>query len=393
MAIAYADDETCAHPEQWVRMSCSVHVCRTVDDLSPLTQQWQQLEQVAKSTSIFTSPAWAEHVVRQCVDNAAIEAVIATVHRDGQLVALWPLARHKRGFLHVLTSIGAPFDQYSEALISQGEDARPLFDAMIAALKRDAGADGLVLRKAKLSSDLFGSLSDRAYVVDEGAEAPKITLDTTLPFADFLSQVKSKTRKNLRNYTNRLSCIGVLEHKVLEADEMAGLISQSFDARRSWLDDNGLSSEAFRDARFKPFVETLAEHGADLGLIGFALLVDEEPVALQWGFVHEGCYFAFLSARNPKFEDYSVGRIHLQHILETCHARGIGELDLMVPAAPYKMSWTKNTQHVVDLVWPWTSKGFLVLGLFERRLRPLAKKIALKLPPQLRTVIFHLGTH
>jgi CelD/BcsL family acetyltransferase involved in cellulose biosynthesis len=247
----------------------------------------------------------------------------------------------------------------------------------------------MVMHKARKGSPICALTEIGAKVVDEGELAPQVTIDTKAPFTAFLQGISSKTRKNIRNYENRLARLGTVEHRVLTGAEAAEAIVASYDARRDWLDAKGMSSSAFRDQYFAHIVRGLARgERVGLDLIVFALSLDRRVIALQWGFIHANRYYAYLSSRDPAFEAYSVGRIHLQHVLKECHARNIGDIDLMVPAVPYKTTWSDAADVMVDLVWPWTLRGHLVIDLFARRLRPLLKTVARQMPESVRRIVY-----
>ena len=144
-----------------------------------------------------------------------------------------------------------------------------------------------------------------------------------------------------------------------------------------------------RDQHFGDIVHGLTRGArGGLDLIVCALSLDDKMIAIQWGFVHAGRYYAYLSSRDPAFEAYSVGRIHLQHVLQACHERGIGAIDLMVPAVPYKTTWSDAADSMVDLVWPWTLRGYLTIDLYARHLRPLLKAAAQGMPKGLRQAVY-----
>lgn len=383
--------------------NCEIQVCRSAEDLNALALGWLRLESEAESGSVFTSLAWAKQALRHFAaeaeasgGKAAREVVIATVSRDGALLALWPLAVRRRGRMRVLVSIAAPFDQNSEVLVRRGEDAAALIAAMAEELRTATHADGFILRKVKTSGAVFAALSARSVIIDEGAAAPQIRLDPRAPFSAFLETINAKTRKNLRNYRNRLGRLGTVRHEVIRGQALQDVIARSFAGRQAWLSDNGLSSEAFRDPGFQKFVAALAGETSELQLVGFALSLtppdaetetETETVALQWGMVHGRTYYAFMSSRNPKFEDYSAGRIHLQHVIEACHADGLDHLDLMVPATAYKMTWTDAVEPVVDLVLPWSLRGRVSLSGYDAHVRPALKRFVAALPAPVRKLV------
>lgn len=361
-----------------------------------LAGPWRALEASARQPSFFQSSAWCCHLLRTLGDtdgNQGLKPVVATAWLGGALVAVWPLAVRHQGGARILSALGQPYDQGAEILIGRRCDLDPdvVLDALVGAVRAADLGDGLILRQVRPSGDVFGLTRHGARVVDDGALAPQVEIDVAAPWAAFLETIAAKTRKNLRNYTNRLGRLGELRHRVLTGADVAPAIAESFDRRRAWLDVKGLSSSAFRDTHFESVVHGLGgADAADLGLIVFALMLDERPIAIQWGFVDGNRYYAYLSSLDPEFEDYSAGRIHLQYVLQACHARGISTVDLMVPALPYKMTWTDKTVSVVDLVLPWTARGYLVLEVYQRHLRPHLKRLAQRLPLDLRQRVFAL---
>ena len=305
------------------------------------------------------------------------------------LVALWPLAIRNETGARVLTPLGAPYDQYAEILIDRHADVDAVLAGVIGAFRKEKLADGMVLRKLRRSGDALRLARLGGRIIDEHISAPQVILDPAAPFDDFLKTVKSKTRKNLRNYTNRLSKLGTLEHVVLTGGQVAPAIDQSYNTRKAWTQTKGMSSSAFRDAGFERIVQGLSGPGAaNLGLIIFALKLDDRAIALQWGFIHEKTYYAYLSSLDPEFEAYSAGRIHLKYVIEACHARGLTKLDLMAPAVPYKMSWTQTADPLVDLVWPWTPRGLITFNIYGAVLRPGLKRLVQALPLGLRQKLF-----
>lgn len=372
------------------RLNIVVESLDRPDSFYAIAAAWRDLEAKSYNPSLFTSADWANYVAQYFTGLSERRIIVAKAYAGNRLVALWPLAIRKQGGLSVLTSIGAPFDQYSEALFACDIDPAPVIDRMIEELRRQYPVDGLVLRKTKVLGPLYDELRRKAHVVDHGEQAPQIHIDPDRPLEEFMQKLNSKTRKNLRNYQNRLKRMGNIEHVVIEGPATAQIIAQCFDERHAWLSDHGYSSEAFRDPHFKSFVNGLAEHSKDLGLVAFILKLDGEAIALQWGFIRGGCYSAFMSCRNPKYEQYSVGRIHLGHIVEFCHQSGLNTLDLMVPASPYKLNWTKQAEPVADLIWPWSAKGHLVLDLVERKVRPVVKHWLNHTPQALRKPVMAL---
>ncbi len=353
-----------------------------------LAFDWRELACRCKGSFFFQSPAWCQHVLNELSSVHADETfdpVVVTVWRDKTLVAVWPLSLRKEYGIRILTSLAGPFDQYTDMLCDDSEAGAEIVGLIVNSLKRMLLADGMILRKVRTTSAVRGLERNGATVIDEGSRAPQVQFEEGQPFSDFIAGVNAKTRKNIRNYKNRLMRKGRLEHKVLRGAAVAEALRTSFLARRDWLDDNGLSSAGFRDANFERVVCNLAANNShDLGLVAFVLTFNGKMIAIQWGFIHQGCYHAYMSSRDPEFESYSIGRIHLQLVLEECHRLGVVEVDLMVPNAPYKLTWATSTDAVVDLVWPWSKHAYLRTKAYEQFLRPRLKHLARRLPHALR---------
>lgn len=369
-------------------VALSVELIQDPERMVALAPAWRELCARAVGPCFFQSPAWCLHVLQEMALSSSInfyEPIVATVRRGPKLVAVWPLCLRRKNGLRILTSLAAPFDQYADMLCDEGEVATEIAKLISASLKVAVRADGMILRKVRATSALRALVQEGGTIVDEGSCAPQISFDPGVAFSEYLSGISTKTRKNIRNYHNRLKRDGHLEHKVLIGSDIAAALRRSFAVRRKWLADTGQSSAAFRDTDFEQVICKLSENDAfDLGLIAFALTFNDEMIAIQWGFIHQGCYHAYLSSRDPEFERYSVGRIHLQMILEECHKRGVSAVDLMVPDVPYKRSWATSADGVADVIWSWSARGYLTMKIYDQNLRPLLKRLVQRLPNSLR---------
>lgn len=202
-------------------------------------------------------------------------------------------------------------------------------------------------------------------------------------FAAYHKTVGTKTRKNLRNALNRLASEGEVAHRI-ETDPaaLAAIVRGAFDGRVEWLRVVGKSTAAFRDADFRALVEGLP--GAPgLSLIAFCLTSAGTPVAQQWGFVYRQRYYAFISARDMRYDAFSPGRIHLGKVVEACKARGLDVLELMAPAAEYKLMFGNRTKPIDDLELAFTAKARLV-AVARQRILPLARRAYRALPAGLK---------
>ncbi len=380
-----------------------IDVLVKVSDIERIAADWIDLEKRSAAPAFFQSSGWCRHIMRELGASSAIgdraypfEFIVATARDEGRLIAIWPLAVSRLLGGRFLTSLGAPFDQYGEILVERDGDIDAIAAGFVARLREEPGIDGLMVRKVRAGGPMEHLAALGATLADEASAAPWLSFEPGQSFEDFHKRINSKTRKNLRNLNNRLAKLGHVEHRVLSGDEIPPALRLSFERRQDWLAAQGLSSTAFRDGRFRAVVEGLARPEAHFpGLTVFALYLDEKIIALQWGFIHQNRYYAFLSAKDQAYDEFSVGRIHLEHVLRACHGLGVRDVDLLVPAVPYKMTWADEAASVRDAYWGWTLRGRVILELFVVRVRPTLKKAIARLPEGLRRLVFRaaFGQH
>ncbi|MCS6758542.1 MAG: GNAT family N-acetyltransferase [Candidatus Devosia euplotis] len=184
----------------------------------------------------------------------------------------------------------------------------------------------------------------------------------------------------MRNAHNRLEREGALTHHVAATGaDMLGIINRTLSGRAERLKDRGLTSRAFRDTTFTDFCQSLAGRD-DLPVLAMSLHHNDAAIAEQWGFVHNGRYYAFVASCDFSNSDESPGRLHLGEVIHAC-------ADLMVPVMPYKLTWATEVICVSDYALPATPRGLLVLNLWDRALRPWLKSTVLNMLKGLRSAL------
>ena len=353
-------------------------------DIYQLRKDWIELEKTAKTPVFFQSYAWIEHVGRTLSQSGTeFRPIIATAWRNDRLIAVWPLQRIRRLRGNFLGDFGDPFSQYSEALIASEFDQKHILAGFVTYISLQLDCDGLLLRKVRAGSNLEKLMEIGAVPQNTGSAAPWLSFESYQSFDQYLATLKSKTRKNLRNFRNRLARSGPLEHTVTsDPDDIATALEDIFTKRKNWLLDRGLTSSAFRHPKFEHIITSISnDPESGITPLVTALKHDGKPIASQLGFVHNSRYYAYISARDTNLDaSVSAGRIHLEEILKTCFERKIKEVDLLAPAIPYKLTWTKQAADVFDLFLPTTSWGYLVGDRVIGRAIPAARNIYGALP-------------
>ena len=330
----------------------------------------------------FQSYAWSMLVarLRSARSRDSYRVCVAKVFRGMRLVGLWPLSLQRQSGAWLVRSLDAPFGQFAGAVFDDSADIVPGVAAVVEALRRERLADGMEIEGVVAETPLHRGLAAAGLGVTGSTDAVVVDLRPYATFADYTSTVNAKTRKNLRNLLNRLERGGPVASVVAtEPATVREVIERSFADRLQWLNDRGKTSTAFRNGDFHALVVSLPDAPA-LRLRAFALLHDGHVVAQQWGFVYGGRYYAYMSARDPAFDAFSAGRVHLGRVIASCYEDGLRVLELMPPKVDYKTTWTDTSKRIDAFSAPFTMRGRLVLELWLTRLNPALRKLSRRLP-------------
>ena len=370
-------------------------VVRTREGLDALAARWQGLEHYSQGFNLFQSLGWARAVFdfEAARGNAAFDPVIATIEDGQRLVGVLPLERVRTGARTLLVPLGHAFAQISDVLLDARVDPVIAVARLLKAASMAAPSDGVSLLKVRDGSALALGMPKTHILTGEEQGAPYVGLDAYDSFASYFATVRSKTRKNMRNAWNRLEREGPVEHRVVtEPSGQLALIERTLGGRAIRLKEQGLTSRAFRDGGFVDFCRSLVGRD-DMGLLAFSLNHRDRPLAEQWGFVHGGRYYAFVASRDFSHSDESPGKLHLREILEACAGRGLKGCDLGVPVMPYKLTFATQTVAVRDYALPMTPRGWLAIQLWDVRLRPGLKRLALAMPAGIRAGLMRMLGH
>jgi CelD/BcsL family acetyltransferase involved in cellulose biosynthesis len=371
-------------------------VCQTLALMDALAPDWMALERHAATPVFFQSQSWSRHVVATVLGNPAcgtIHPFILSVWLGRELIAVWPLQLTGGPSARVLTDLTAPFGQYADILMADGQvlngmaiDPEDLCRWMIGRARRISRADALVLRKVRADTPLGRVLAREAGALHAGQRAPYVSMAGFAAFEAFHASTKAKTRKNVRNATHRLEKLGAITHKVERRSvRMDAALSHCFDLRSTWLDEKGLVSTAFSHPAFGALVRGLADTGShEIDVLSMMLMLDDKPISIHYGFLHNRRYYAFMAGRDPAYDACSPGKVHLEHVLAACFAQGAETVDLLAPEMPYKLVWASESVETEDYGLTWSIRGWLAINVWRRRVRPLSRKAFLALPEMVR---------
>lgn len=357
-------------------------------DIEHLRPAWLEMEKTPTDhgAAFFQSFSWCVYVarLRAKLSPERYGVLVAVVEDDAGIMGLWPLSLQRGSKMWAVRNLDDPFGQFAGFLCRHSEWIEPCVHAVLQGLRRQGLADAVCIDGVIEGSPLHCALIAAGAKTGSSNEIVQVDMRGAATFADYQRTLNAKTRKNLRNSMNRLrSAHGEVTNVVLDGStQLALIVKQTFDGRVEWMQRQGKTTNAFRDPDFRPLVEGLCS-APSLSLLGFQMHAFGEPIAGQWGFVYEGRYYAYISAREAGFAEFSPGRLHLGSVIAACKERGLDILELMAPAARYKLMWTDRVTGIHDMWMPLTARGTVTLGILEIVL-PGVRSLARSLPKGLK---------
>lgn len=178
----------------------------------------------------------------------------------------------------------------------------------------------------------------------EGKSCPYITLPSSLDA--LMRKLRPKFRKNLRRCMRKLQkdC-GRIELKTYDqfgsVAEATNIFFKLHQERWKAIGRPGaLATQEVRD--FHTEVATLFANKGWLAL--YLLTLNDEPIAVEYGFEYERKIYSVLSGFDPSYAKYSVGNLRFLKIIERSINRGLEEYDFMKGDEAYKFEWASENR-------------------------------------------------
>lgn len=202
----------------------------------------------------------------------------------------------------------------------------------------------------------------------------------------FHQMIPKKILKDNNRMERRLNDLGILKLRILEENsEKANFLTTMIKQK----EDRYLSTGArniFEDSVIKSFYEDIgnAENVAEYIHLS-ALTLDREILATNMGFNYKGRFFYLMPTFNhsPKWRRFSLGRIHLQKLIQWCIEHQVTVFDFTVGNEQYKRIWCNETMAVYQYIKIINLKGlcffcFLKIESFIKT-NPIIKALAIKI--------------
>jgi CelD/BcsL family acetyltransferase involved in cellulose biosynthesis len=361
-----------------------------------LEPQWNDLfERCGKPHQLFQTFNWNWQWAQAFLgaDDAPerVSPIAVLVGYQGdRLVTLWPMVLERRGALTELCWMGEPVSQYGDVLIDAGVgDTLGVLRASWVHLTSCLQPDLARLRKVRADAAVFQLLEDLGAKRTAELEAPYIDLTKADDFASYETRFPNRALRNRRRQMRRLEDTGRVSFKTLEeGSEASACASHAIELKRQWLIDRGYVSPALADARMATFMAQAAAGGRHSTSTRVGVLRSgDATAALQISFTCKNTRVFHVIVYDRSFEKMAAGVLHLEDSIRQGFAEGLDRIDLLAPAADYKLDWADGRVPVIDFAIGHTLMGRVYASIYLGYVRGRMKSAVERMPHRVRTFL------
>ena len=315
-----------------------------------LEAEWNDAVDRAGVTDPFLRHAWLCTWWDCFAGNRQLHIVV--VRQNERIVAIAPLMREtvqmyglpirKIDFLHndhtprIDFVVAGERAEACDAIWKTLRDTRDQWDLLqLSRIPRASATRDAVQRLAE---------GDRcATGVWQGDVSPYLTLTGT--WEEYHAGLSAKFRSNLRNRLSRLARLGSPALEILEdAPAIAAARDEALRLEASgWKQESGTS--ICSDPAVERFYTLLAERATREGWLRLMFLTSGgRRIATSYGARFGNRLFLFKTGYDPEFATCSPFKLLTWFAIEAAYAEGLGEVDFLGDAEPWKLEWTDTSR-------------------------------------------------
>ena len=297
--------------------------------------------------------------------------VIKVIRSGDQCVGFAPFVFHRENRKGVPVRIVQPLSMLNQLHGTQMVVASDFREAVVGSVLRSLGQPkqhwDLLLMYLSASDiqtrcllDHFRSAHLR-YVVQPGMSPPFMNVTGT--WDELMAGLQSRFRSTLRSRERRLREKARVELRYHDSpdDTAQGLRAIEEIESRSWKHDTGLP---ITDPSHWGFYQRYAQRAAQASMLRLPILyLNDEPVAYDYGLIHQGVYYLLQTSYKDEWKADFPGFVLRKLLIEDLTRVGIRQINFGGDATEWKMKWTNQKQRYDSyLVF-----GRSVRGLYLRK--------------------------
>ena len=346
-----------------------------------LESEWSSLFVTSgRPHQVFQTFEWLAIWARIYLDRTTrLRVVVGRI--DGRLVLAWPLVVQSRFGLRILSGMGHPLSQYSDALLAKDLPEAIADDAFDYVM--GLPFDLFSLRRVRDDAAIAPLLRRRIGAPTNRQASPFVDLSGTPSIEAFEARFAGKLRASRRRRCRRLEERGSVTFASHGPSvDAAALVIEALGFKRDWARGHGIIAPALRDPRFETFFVTAALAGANAPALRVsALRCGGETLGIEISIACKGHLFGHVLAPHPGFASLGLGGILAERTITSALEQGFGSVDLLAPADAYKLEWTRTSVGIGDYFAPLSLFGWLYSRIWLRFGRDAVKTTAQRLRP------------
>jgi len=335
----------------------AVRVITEARELEALKDIWESLlEKGGEKASIFLTheriSAWWRHF------GSGRKLNVLLVEDGQRVIGIIPLMRtaYRLGFIKIeaLETIGASNSNLIG--LASSEDREKVVSAFLRYLRGELVGGGLLLRLTAIPEDSqflaalrrgSASFSKSLFVRGEIVTlAPYIELPAT--WDEYFGSLSRKRRWVIRRALEKLEKAHKVRFEEYAPEAVDEGLSRLFDLhQKQWRAVNITSG--FSRPEVVNYWRDVTSQFLKRGWLHFSrLTADGEVVSVIYGCIHNQTFYAFISGRDTRYREYSVGHLHYMFLIKEAIRRQLREFNLLKGKEPYKFYWAKSARQYLQ---------------------------------------------
>jgi len=344
--------ESCPTAEE-----CTVHICRTWDELEQFRERWNSLLRANPASSIFQTPEWLASWWQAYGQNRDFFALVFA-DSTGAVVGIAPLYADQTRFLGLsLTTLrmvgaGSGDSDGLDFITAPGYaiDCAQAFIAWLGAQKEwHVCALETLPQNSQVAKFLFQRIQESGMSIDS-TFTPNFIIDLPPTWPQYVSSLESAFRPLLTRYPRRLqSRFTVKFSRCKDADDLKVQLQTLFDLHQMRWTGRG-ETGAFAGNERRDFYYRMAMAFLHRDWLEFwRLELNGETVGAQFCFRYNDTVSLLQEGFHPRYAGEKIGYALKAHLLEEMIRTGARRYDFLGGADPYKSKFGAHQENYLNL--------------------------------------------
>jgi CelD/BcsL family acetyltransferase involved in cellulose biosynthesis len=348
----------------------SIRVIKDKEEFEALKETWDSLLNKCEDRNIFLSWEWLFSWWTNYSDDRSLHVLLILKDEIPVGIAPFMLYEYRYHFIkyRVLENIGARNIDYGGIIFvgNKEEIVKAIIDYFVSFLEKD----GYFIKISQLPEDtifyqefrkLLFEYRDKIIVNDTHfTSCPYLVIPES--WEKYCASLKRKRRHNLKYSINKIHAQFDVEFiSITPSDRLFEKYFNDFAAihQKRW--EQHKIGSLLSDKIVIEFYKNISHRFAYKNWLDFSIMKINNTVAsVVFGFNFNKKYYYYTTTFDPQYDRYSLGQIHIAHIIKNSIKKEFEEIDFLKGDEIYKFFWTQTSRKNFEII---LSKKCLFQGL------------------------------